>query len=323
MHNAITDVSGITVGHWTDREHATGCTVVLCEDGAVAGVDARGSSPGTRETDLLRPGSRVPAVNAILLSGGSAYGLDAAGGVVRYLEERGVGFRVGNVVVPIVPAAILFDLGLVTHLVRPGANEGYQACLAAGGGAVEEGTVGAGAGATVAKALGMRCALKGGIGTASLRVGGSTVVGAIVAVNAYGDVADPETGAVVAGPRREDGRGVHDSRELILTGRAGVPQAQTNTTLVVVACNAALDRQEATKLAQQAQNGLVQAVRPANTLGDGDIVFALATAKSNERLSLNRLGVAASQVVSRAIVRAVRQAQGLGGVPAVSEYLRP
>lgn len=320
MHNAITDVPGIKVGHWTDREHATGCTVVLCEDGAVAGVDVRGSSPGTRETDLLRPASRVPAVNAILLSGGSAYGLDAASGVMRYLEGRGIGFMAGGIQVPIVPGAILFDLALVTHRVRPDAEAGYQACLAATDGAVEEGTAGAGTGATVAKALGMGQAMKGGVGTASVRVGESTVVGAIAAVNAYGDVVDPEAGVIVAGPRRDDDAGFHDSRELILSGRAGVSPPQMNTTLVVVACNAFLDRQEASKLAQQAQNGLVRAVRPANTMGDGDIVFALATAKTQERLSLNQLGVAASHVVAQAIVRAVRKAEGLGGVPSVSEY---
>lgn len=322
MHDAITDVPGIKVGHYTDREHATGCTVVLCEDGAVAAADVRGSSPGTRETELLRPASRVPAVHAILLSGGSAYGLDAAGGVMRYLEERGIGFMAGGIVVPIVPGAILFDLGLVTHLVRPDAAAGYRACQAASDGPVEEGTVGAGTGATVAKALGMDRALKGGTGTASVRVGESTVVGAIAAVNAYGDVADPETGDLIAGPRKADG-GFHDTRELLLSGRAGVRQeARTNTTLVVVACNARLEREEAGKLAQQAQNGLVQVVRPANTIGDGDIVFALATAKTDERLSLNRLGVAATQVVARAIVNAVRQAKGLGGVPSVLEYMK-
>ncbi|MSQ11162.1 MAG: peptidase S58 family protein [Dehalococcoidia bacterium] len=321
MNHAITDVPGIRLGHYTDLEHATGCTVVLCEGGAVGGVDVRGSSSGTRETEVLRPGATVAYVHGIVLSGGSAYGLDSAGGVMRYLEERSVGYRIRDFVVPIVPAAILFDLGLITHKVRPDAAAGYRACQAASDGPVEEGSVGAGTGATVAKILGPTRAVKGGLGTASVRLGEGVVVGAVVAVNAIGDIVDPETGRTVAGPRREDGRGFHDGRELLLSGKATLPTlARTSTTLVVVACNAKLTKEEATKLAQQGQNGVALAVRPAHTTGDGDVVFALATGQTDERLPLGQLGLAATTVVARAILRAVLAAKGLGGIPSVTEY---
>lgn len=322
----ITSVPGIEVGHYTDVEHATGCTVILCRQGAVGGVDVRGTAPGTRETDLLRPGNLVERVQAILLSGGSAYGLDAAGGVMRYLEERGIGFRMGEVVVPIVPAAILFDLGLVTSKVRPGPQEGYQACENASAKGAAEGSVGAGTGATVGKALGMHRAVKGGVGTASADLGAGLVVGAIAAVNAAGSVVDPETGRVVAGPRREDGQGFHDTVELMAQPGFARPQpwddAAANTTLGVVATNASLTKAQANKLAERGQDGMALAIRPCHTMGDGDVVFALATGTwegAMDRAQMTRLGAIAAKVMAKAILRAVTQATGLGGIPAVRE----
>ena len=323
---AITDVAGIEVGHHTDLEHATGCTVVLCRQGAIGGVDVRGSAPGTRETDLLRPGNLIERVHAVLLSGGSAYGLDAASGVMRYLEERDIGFRMGEVVVPIVPAAILYDLGLVTSKVRPGHEEGYQACEGASSQSVAEGTVGAGTGATVGKALGIERAVKGGIGTASLDLGDGIVLGALAAVNAAGGVVDPETGRIVAGPRREDNHSFYDSVELMAQHGFGLPQsqaaAQANTTLGVIATNASLSKEQANKLAERGQDGMALAIRPCHTLGDGDVVFALATGTEDgalDRIQMTRLGAAAAHVMAQAILRAATQATGLGGVPSIGE----
>ena len=221
MHNAITDVPGILVGHSTNLEAATGCTVVLCQQGAVGGVDVRGSAPGTRETDLLRPGNLVQQVHAILLSGGSAYGLDAASGVMRYLEERDIGNRIGAGVMPIVPAAIIFDLGLVTHRVRPGPDDGYAACVNASDAPPKEGSVGAGTGATVGKTMGRERATKGGLGTAGVDLDG-LIVGALAVVNAVGDVVDPETGQVLAGPRDDEGRRFFRSVD-VLAGATEAP----------------------------------------------------------------------------------------------------
>ena len=284
MDNAITDVSGISVGHFTNREAATGCTVVLCPEGAVAGVDVRGSAPGTRETDLMRPGNLVQQVHAILLSGGSAFGLDAASGVMRYLEERGFGFKMGAGVVPIVPAAIIYDLGLVTHEVRPGAEDGYTACINATDDPPEEGSVGAGTGATVGKVLGRDRATKGGLGTSSIDLGGITV-GALAVVNAIGDVVDPDTGRVVAGPRDEDNRGFLRTTDILTNPKSNIePQsAPTNTTLAVVATNAALNKEQANKLAQMGHDGLALAVRPCHTMADGDVVFCLASGQQQRR----------------------------------------
>ena len=323
MHNSITDVDGIQVGHYTNLEAATGCTVVLCTEGAVAGVDVRGSAPGTRETDLMRPGNLVQEVHAILLSGGSAYGLDAASGVMRYLEERNVGFRIGPGVVPIVPAAIIFDLGLITHLVRPGPEDGYAACLNATSEPPEEGSVGAGTGATVGKVLGRALATKGGLGTASIRVGDVTV-GALAVVNAVGDIVNPDTGQVLAGPRDEENRTFFRSVEVIANPPKKLePQASpTNTTLAVVATNARLNKEQANKLAQVGQDGLALAVRPCHTMSDGDVVFALATGKSDAEIDMRRLCSAATLAVAQAIVRAAVTAKGLGGVPSAKEAFR-
>jgi len=331
---AITDVPGIRVGHYTDLEHATGCTVVLCGEGAVGGVDVRGGAPGTRETDLLRPGTLVERVHAVLLSGGSAYGLDAASGVMRYLEERDTGFHMGQAVVPIVPAAILFDLGLVTHKVRPGPEEGYRACEAATSDGVAEGSVGAGTGATVGKALGMERAVKGGLGTASRSLEGGLHVGAIVAVNALGSVVDPESGGVLAGPRREKGQGFQDTvtlmaqpgfhrqRQALRRKGEGAAQVPGNTTIGVVATNASLTKEQTNRLAQIGQDGLALAVRPCHTMADGDVVFALATGtveRSLERDEVTRLGAVATRVMAQAIARAITQATGVGGIPSAGE----
>jgi L-aminopeptidase/D-esterase-like protein len=317
MYNAITDVQGIKVGHWTDREAATGCTVILCEEGAVAGVDVRGSAPGTRETDLLNPINLVERVHAILLSGGSAFGLDAAGGVMRYLEERGYGHETMVGKVPLVPAAIIFDLPLGSAKIRPGAEQGYQACLAATGGKVAEGTVGAGTGALVGKALGAEQATKSGIGTASQRFGDDIIVGAIIAVNAVGDVIDPETGRTIAGPRRPDGSGFLDTSEIWKSGQGLRQIGVSNTTIGVVAANARLTKPQATKVAQMAHDGLARAIRPVHTMLDGDTVFALSF--GDKQADVTVVGLVAAEVIARAIVRAATQAEGLCGIPAVAE----
>ena len=321
--SGITSVPGISVGHYTDMQNATGCTLVLCEDGAVGGVDVRGSAPGTRETDLLSPTAMVDRVHAVLLSGGSAFGLAAATGVVEYLEEKGVGIEFGNATIPIVPAAILFDLGLVTHEVRPDANAGRLACEAASSDTVAEGSVGAGTGATVAKLLGGDRCVKGGIGTANVHLGGGLQVGAIVAVNAVGGVVDPETAQIVAGPLADDGITMLDSMALFTDPGYEDSQARhgENTTIGVVATNADLTKAQANKLAQVAHDGLAMAVRPAHLMSDGDTMFALSTRKHEGPFNMNRLCAAAAVSVSRAIVRAVRMATGLGGVRAVSELI--
>ncbi|MCH8226415.1 MAG: P1 family peptidase, partial [Chloroflexi bacterium] len=235
MNATITDVAGLEAGHYTDRDNATGCTVIICRQGAVGGVDVRGGSPGTRETDLLRPVHRVDQLHAVVLSGGSAFGLDAASGVVSYLEREGIGFQVGPAVVPIVSSAILFDLGLITAQVRPGAEEGRLACLAANAAPLEEGSVGAGTGATVAKGRGRAGAVKSGLGCASLRLASGVVVAAVVAVNAYGGIWDHRSGKLIAGPRREDGQGFDDPVELSLLGTSGdAAPPLTNTTIGLV-----------------------------------------------------------------------------------------
>ena len=329
--SGITSVPGISVGHYTDLRNATGCTVVLCEDGAVGGVDVRGSAPGTRETDLLSPTAMVDRVHAVLLSGGSAFGLAAATGVVEYLEEKGVGIEFGSATIPIVPAAILFDLGLVTHSVRPDANAGRLACEAAwASSTVAEGSVGAGTGATVGKLLGRERCVKGGIGTASVDLGDGSIVGAIVAVNAVGGVVDPETGQIVAGPLADDGVTIHNARaeramldSMKLITDPEYQEAQTrpgeNTTIGVIATNATLTKAQANKLASVGHDGLAMAVRPAHLMSDGDTLFALSTRRHDGPANMNRLCAAAAVCVSRAIVRGVRKATGVGGVKAVSE----
>lgn len=319
LGGAITDVPGIKVGHFTDDRRPTGCTVVLTEEGATAGVDVRGAAPGTRETDLLNPANLVDKVHAILLSGGSAFGLDAASGVVRWLEERGFGFPAGPAKVPIVPAAILFDLGVGDHKIRPDAAAGFKACEAASANAPAEGSVGAGAGATVGKLFGMGRAMKGGIGTAAVKVGKITI-GAIVAVNAVGDVIDPSNGQVVAGARTEDGKGKMNVGQAIARGELPPSIAPgMATTIGVVATDAQLTKAQAQKLAQMAHDGLARTIDPIHTMWDGDTMFCVGTGKSGLPGNMLALGALAAHVTAAAVLRAVINAKGLSGpgVPAV------
>ena len=316
MHDDITDIPGIHVGHDTNLEAGTGCTVLLCTPPAVGGVDVRGGAPATRETDLLRPMHMVNEVNAILLTGGSAFGLDAASGVMRYLEEQGIGYDTGVAHVPIVPAAAIFDLALGSSDVRPDAAAGYHACQNATSEAVAQGTVGAGTGATVAKTLSPALAIKGGLGSASTQLPDGTLVGAIVAVNAFGNIIDPQTGQAIAVPRNPLERSLSSSSQ-------AKPDPFGNTTIAVVATNASLTKEEVNKIAQMAHNGLAQAIRPAHTMFDGDTVFALALGQrkpvvsgTGERAYLvSQIGWQAAETLARAIAKAIRNATELHGVP--------
>ncbi len=323
MNRTITAVAGLEAGHYTDMAHGTGCTVFICRDGAVGGVDVRGGSPGTRETDLLRPMHRVDRVHGVLLSGGSAFGLEAAAGVVGYLAEQGIGFEAGPAVVPIVPAAILFDLNVINPRVRPGPAQGLAACRAASSSPLEEGSVGAGTGATAAKARGQEAAVKSGFGTASVTLPDGPTVAAAVAVNAYGGIYDHRSGQLIAGPRRGNGPGFHDPLELALTGEEvhpGLPM--TNTTIGVVATDALLTREEANYLAMASHDGLALTIRPCHTMYDGDTMFALATGRHAGQVDVTRLGVAAVEATAQAVLRAVQMCSGLGGFPAISELDR-
>jgi len=316
----ITDVQGVKVGHFTESRRPTGCTVLLFEKGATAGVDVRGSAPGTRETDLLNPTNTVQQVHGIALSGGSAFGLDVASGVMRYLEEHRIGFAMGDIVVPIVPAAILYDLEIGDSRIRPTAESGYKACQAATSARVAEGNVGAGAGATVGKMFGMKQAMKSGLGTASLRVGDTgIVVGAIVAVNAVGDVVDPKTGKIVAGARKPDGSGFMDSMARIREGYRVRADAAKNTTLGVVATNVVLDKAQATKVAQMAHDGLARTINPVHTPNDGDTIFAVATGAIAARANHGAIGAIAAEVMAQAVLRAVMNARGIAGLPCYAE----
>ena len=314
---SITGVGGIRVGHFTDSRRPTGCTVLLFDHPAVAGVDVRGAAPGTRETDLLQPVNTVQQVNAILLAGGSAYGLDAATGVMRYLEEHGVGFHMGSIVVPIVPAAILFDLTVGDPKIRPDAQAGYAACQAASSSTVLEGNVGAGAGATVGKLFGSKCAMKSGLGTASIRIGQSgLVVAAIVAVNAVGDVFDHATGKILAGARTPDGGDFRNSMAQLMSGETGSASSGAHTTIGVVATNATLTKTEVTKIAQMAHDGLGRTINPVHTAYDGDTIFAAATCTREGQANLTTIGAVAAEAMARAVNRAVLTATGIPGYPA-------
>jgi L-aminopeptidase/D-esterase-like protein len=321
----ITEVEGLKVGQVTLAGRPTGCTVVLVDgEGVPGGVSQRGAAPGTRETDLLDPLNLVDKVNAIVLSGGSAFGLDAAQGVVRYLDERQIGWNVGAAgVVPIVPSAILFDLGFGGDpKIRPTADCGYTAAQTASDAAVREGNVGAGAGATVGKVAGPGRAMKGGIGSAAIRLPNGLTVGAIVAVNAAGDVIDPATGQVVAGVRTSDGKALADARKLLRDGSltaAAAPRAGANTTIAVVATNAKLTKVEVNRVALMADDGLARAVVPSHTIGDGDTVFALATGRWNGQADASIIGALAADVLAEAIVRAAAQADALGGLPSARQ----
>jgi len=324
--NSITDVPGIAVGQADDPEALTGCTVILCENGAVGGVDQRGGAPGTREIDALHPMHLVQKAHGVVLAGGSAFGLDAATGVVKWLEERGVGFAVGPAKVPIVPAAILFDLGIGNPLVRPDASMGYRACQAASAAKPKEGNAGAGMGCTVGKILGPKQAMKGGIGTASVDLGGGAVVGAMVAVNAFGDVV--ENGQILAGarsaevgPLRLGAAGYFADTLLVMKSlvvkalMALTPKG--NTVIGVVATNARLNKEEANKVAQMAHDGLARVIRPAHTMWDGDTIFALATGE--KAVDVNIVGAYGAEAVAQAILNGIHAAVSVAGCPAARD----
>jgi L-aminopeptidase/D-esterase-like protein len=326
--NAITDVSGIEVGHAQNDEALTGCTVILCRKGAVAGVDVRGGAPGTRETDLLNPINLVEKVHAIVLAGGSAFGLDAASGVMKYLEEKKIGFNTGVARVPIVPAAILFDLSLGRADVRPDSAMGAQAAASASSSPPAEGNVGAGTGASIGRMFGTSLGMKSGLGTASMDIGGGVIVGAIVAVNAVGDVVDPKNGEIIAGLR--SGKigplriGKKDSfantLEMMKTplgrGVFGLT-SRSNTVIGAVATNAKLTKAQATKVAQMAQDGFARTIRPAHTMLDGDVIFALSTGSKKADVSI--IGAFAAEVMAQAILRAVKMAKPAGGLPGLNK----
>lgn len=324
IHHAITDVNGIEVGHAQNDEALTGCTVILCRKGAVAGVDVRGSAPGTRETDLLNPINLVEKIHAIVLAGGSAFGLDAASGVMRYLEEKKIGFNTGVAKVPIVPSAILYDLSLGSAEIRPDSTMGYQAAVSASSFSTLQGNVGAGAGASVGKMFGMKLAMKSGLGTTSINLGGGVIVGAIVAVNAYGDVIDPKTGNIIAGLRSgklgllKIGDTKHQFADTLSMmkhplGRGALKLASlSNTVIGVIATNAKLTKAEATKVAQMAQDGIAKTIRPAHTMFDGDVIFALST--SNKKADVSTLGAYAAEAMSQAIIRGTKSAKSAGGL---------
>jgi L-aminopeptidase/D-esterase-like protein len=327
LKNAITDVPGILVGHAQDITALTGCTVILCEQGAVGGVDQRGGAPGTREVDALHPMHLVSKVHGVVLAGGSAFGLEAATGVMRYLEERDVGFDTRIAKVPIVPAAILFDLGLGKADVRPDAAMGYLACQNASSEPPAEGNVGAGTGATVGKILGLGQCMKSGVGTASMEIGAGVIVAAIVAVNAFGDVIDPTNGQIIAGARSKNVGPLHigapgyfaDTLQVMQTliGRTILGfGSRENTVIGVVATNAKLDKEAINKVAQMSHDGLARTVRPAHTMLDGDTIFALATGEHAADVTI--VGAYAAEVFAQAILRAVRTALPVAGLPAIS-----
>jgi L-aminopeptidase/D-esterase-like protein len=316
----LTDIRGIRVGHASDYEALTGCTVILCETGAVAGGDIRGSATGTEEFEVLNPMHLTTHIHAVVFAGGSAFGLEAASGVRRYLEHKGVGFDTGYARVPIVPGAILFDLGVGKPHVRPTREMGEAAAAAANDGPVVEGSIGAGTGASVGKVFGIAQAMKGGVGSYTVSLEGpyaKVQVSALAVVNAVGDVLDPKTGKILAGTRKSpQSREFLNSAEAIKRGgRAGFKQG--NTTLVAVATNARLTKVQATKVAQMAQHGMVRAISPVHTMGDGDVVIALSI--GNEQADVNAIGVAAGEAVAEAIARSVRNAQSLGGLPGLKD----
>jgi L-aminopeptidase/D-esterase-like protein len=320
-NTTITAVPGIKVGHHTLTERPTGCTVILVDgEGAAGGVAQRGGAPGTRETDLLDPANMVDKVNAVVLAGGSAFGLEAATGTVKWLEEHNIGWPTGVAKVPIVPAAILFDLPVGGKPnVRPTADCGYQAAGAATNEPVKEGTIGAGAGATVGKSGGGGRSMKSGLGSYSVTLPNGLSVGAIVAVNAVGDIIDPDTGKVVAGVRNPDNT-FADARKILRSGQTGQqPRPGENTTIGLVATNAKLTKTQAQRMAMMADDGFARAIFPSHTMGDGDTVFALATGQWNGEANITQIGALAADVMARAIVRAATEATGLPNLPAARD----
>ncbi|RJP68087.1 MAG: peptidase S58 family protein [Candidatus Abyssobacteria bacterium SURF_17] len=316
----LTDVGGLRVGHVTDNVGLTGCTVVICDAAMTGGVDVRGSATGTREIELLRPTHLIQHIHAIVIAGGSAYGLAAGSGVMRYLEEHGRGYNVRVARVPIVPAAILFDLALGDPTARPDAEMGYRACSNATNGEFPRGNVGAGTGATVGKVYGMAYAMKAGIGTACVTLHNGAKVGALVAVNAFGDVRDPETGKLIAGARNPQGSGFADTEKVLRGDLSDTVCAFTNTVIALVATNARLTKEETNKLAQMANNGIARTVAPAHTTVDGDVVFALSTAETDLIAPVSAIGSAAAQAVAHAIMDAVMSAESAGGIPAARDF---
>lgn len=317
--DSIAAIEGITVGHWTNLEAATGCTVLLCPEGAVASADVRGGAPATRETDLLRTGNLVERVHAILLSGGSAYGLNASTGVMRWLEERGHGYPVTNAVVPIVPAACLYDFSIGRTDLRPDADAGYAACQAASDDAAM-GSVGAGTGATVAKAQGVERSLKGGIGTAAERTESGITVAALVAVNSWGEIVEPDTGTVVAGPRGEAPGSFVSTFQILRKNPPLSPFARENSTIGIVATDAVLTKEQANRFAVIAQTGLARTIRPVHTPVDGDIIFSLGTCSNETPTEVLQLGALGALAVERAVLAAVREATALAGIPSVRDW---
>ena len=317
MAGSLTDIAGIRVGHYTDPVAATGCTVVLCESGAVPGVHVSGASPGGREIELLRPGYSISLVHAVLLSGGSAYGLDAAGGVMKYLEERGAGFDTVAGIVPIVPTAIIFDLSIGDARVRPTPENAYAACRSAQDAGVAEGSVGAGTGATVGKCLGIEHATKGGVAMASVDLGGGALIAALIVVNAWGDVVSPTSGQVIAGPRESTTGAFLRTATLLKERRTRRPFPTSNTVIGVVATNVRLRKEQTHRLAQMAQVGLARTVDPCGSMYDGDTLFVLSL--GDRRCDMNALGVGAVEAVATAVQRAVLQAVSLAGVPALRD----
>ncbi len=319
--SGINSIPGILAGHYTDLRAITGCTALVIPEGAVAGVEVRGAAPATRETDLLSPLATVDRIHGLLLTGGSAFGLEAAGGVMDFLESQGIGYRFGESIVPVVPAAALFDLAIGDGRVRPGRQAGYLAAQAAfnsaAGAPLLEGSVGAGTGATVGKIFGMACASKGGLGCFCHQFPSGERIGALAVVNAFGDILDPGAGQRIAGCRRSDGA---TAESALLAGDAGaLLEAGQSTTLIVVATDAALDKARCAQLARMAHDGLARAVVPAHTPVDGDLVFALSTGSSRGLVPLIALGAAASFCAAQAILRGVRLASGLGGVPGLAD----
>jgi L-aminopeptidase/D-esterase-like protein len=314
--NGLTDIPGILVGHAADFDAITGCTAILCESGAVAGVDIRGGASGTQEMDVMSPFHITPRIHAVTLAGGSAFGLEASSGVRRFLERKGVGFPTGAAVVPIVPAAILYDLGIGKANVRPTREMGESAAIAANSGPVAEGNVGAGTGATVGKALGMKCAMKGGIGTFTVDLPNGVKVSALVAVNAAGDILDPATNQILAGARKSptSHEFLGSAAQMKLKGPTG--GLRGNTTLAVVATNAAFSKVEVTRVAQLAHHGLIKTISPVHTSMDGDLAIALSCGKL--AASIDAVGIAAAEAVATAITRAVKAAKTLGGVPGLA-----
>ncbi|HYT68006.1 MAG TPA: P1 family peptidase [Vicinamibacterales bacterium] len=323
-NNTLTAVEGVKVGHYTLTERPTGCTAILFKEGTTGSVDQRGGAPGTRETDLLDPVNNVQIVSAISLAGGSAFGLDAASGVMKWLDERNIGYPVGTAgVVPIVPAAILFDLGFGGNpKIRPTAECGYKAADAASEGPVQEGNVGAGAGATVGKSGGGRGngggPMKAGIGSAAIKMPNGLVVAAIVAVNAVGDIIDPLTGQIVAGARGPD-NALLDARRLLRGGGGREGRAGENTTIGLVVTNAKLTKVQAQKMAQMANDGYARTISPAHTPGDGDTIFSAATGTWDGAVNYGQIGALAAEAMADAVVRAATQATASGGLPAARD----